>query len=218
VRPTVLIADDHTALRRGVRIALERGGFNVVAEAADAPTAVEEAVRRRPDVCLLDVRMPGGGGIYAAGAITARVPSTTVVMLTVLQDDSHLFAALEAGAAGYMLKETDPKRLVQTLEGVLRGEAAVPPTLVARLISEFRRRESRDGRRRALESVAGTTLTNREWEVLRLLGEGRKTAEIAELLGVTPVTVRSHVATVLAKLRVPHRAAAVRRLQELPDV
>ncbi|MFL6069363.1 MAG: response regulator [Gaiellaceae bacterium] len=218
MRPTVLIADDHTALRRGVRIALERGGFSVVAEAADAPTAVEEAVKRRPDVCLLDVRMPGGGGIYAAGAITAQVPSTTVVMLTVMADDSYLFSALEAGAAGYMLKETDPNRLVQTLGGVLRGEAALPRTLVARLISEFRLRESRDGRRRALESDAGTTLTNREWEVLRLLGEGRKTAEIAEVLGVTPVTVRSHVAMVLAKLRVADRGAAVRRLQELPDV
>jgi DNA-binding NarL/FixJ family response regulator len=117
-----------------------------------------------------------------------------------------------------MLKETNPSRLVQTLEGVLRGEAAVPRALVARLISEFRLRESRDGRRMALESDAGTTLTNREWEVLRLLGEGRKTAQIAELLGVPPVTVRSHVATVLAKLRAPDRAAAVRRAPESPDV
>jgi RNA polymerase sigma factor (sigma-70 family) len=107
---------------------------------------------------------------------------------------------------------------VQTLKGVLRGEAALPRSLVARLIAEFRLRESRDDRRRALETEARTALTNREWEVLRLLGEGRTTAEIADLLGVSAVTVRSHVATLLAKLRVPDRAAAVRRLQNLSNV
>jgi DNA-binding NarL/FixJ family response regulator len=216
VQPRVLIADDHLAMRRGVRMALERGGFDVVAEASDAASAVERAVALRPDVCLLDVRMPGGG-IYAAGEIADRVPSTAVVMLTVFADDSYLFAALKAGAAGYLLKETDPARLVQTLHGVLRGEGALPRSLVARLIAEFRTRESRDDRRRALEREAQTTLTNREWEVLNLLGEDRTTAEIAELLGVTPVTVRSHVASVMAKLRVPNRGAAIRRLRETAE-
>ncbi len=216
MRRTVLIADDHAPMRRGVRLALQRGGFDVVAEADDAAAAVEKATALRPDICLLDVRMPGSG-IAAAAEISSRVPTTTIVMLTIVRDDAFLFAALKAGASGYLLKDTDPNRLVRTLEGVLNGEAALPRTLVARVIDEFRAGESRDNRRRALEIDAKTRLTNREWEVLRLLGDRRTTAEIAELLGVTPVTVRTHVATMLAKLRLRDRAAAVRRLEELPD-
>jgi len=211
-----VIADDHAPMRRGVRLALQRGGFDVVAEADDAVTAVEKAAALRPDVCLLDVRMRGSG-IAAAAEISRRVPTTTIVMLTVVRDDAFLFAALKAGASGYLLKDTDPNRLVRTLEGVLNGEAALPRTLVARVINEFRTGESRDDRRRALEVDAKTRLTNREWEVLRLLGDRRTTAEIAELLGVTPVTVRTHVATMLAKLRLRDRAAAVRRFDELPE-
>ena len=211
----MLIADDHAPMRRGVRLALQEGGFNVVAEAADAETAIAEAVRAKPDVCLIDVRMPGGG-IRAAGAIAARVPTSTVVMLTTVRDDAYMLAALKAGASGYLPKETDPRRLVQTLNAVARGEAALPRSLVASVIDELRTRESRDARRRALESEAKATLTNREWEVLRLLEEDRSTAEIAELLGVSPVTVRTHVAGVLAKLGVSDRKEAVRRVREVP--
>jgi DNA-binding NarL/FixJ family response regulator len=139
------------------------------------------------------------------------------VMLTVIRDDTYLFAALRAGAAGYLLKETNPDRLVEALNGVLRGEPALSRPLISRLVEEVRLRENRDLRRRALESQAGAALTDREWDVLRLLGEERTTAEIAEVLGVAPVTIRSHVATILGKLRVPDREAAVRRLRELPD-
>lgn len=215
MRPKVLIADDHAPLRRGLRLALQEGGFHVVADVADADTAIAEAVTLEPDICLLDVRMPGGG-IHAAAEITSRVPTTTVVMLTILRDDAYLFAALKAGAAGYLPKDTDPRRLAHTLNAVLRGEAALPRSLVTRVINEFRMRESRDVRRRALESEAQTVLTNREWDVLRLLEEGRSTAEIAELLGVSAVTVRTHVAGVVAKLGVPDRKTAVRRLRGVP--
>ena len=215
--PTVLVADDHAALRRGVRIALEVGGFEVVAEAGNADEAVRECARRRPDIALLDIRMPGGG-IQAAASISAQVPKTKIVMLTALDEDAYLFASLRAGAVGYLLKGTDPDVLAQTLKAVCAGEAALPGSLVARLINEFRTRDKLiDPRLRALESDARTTLTAREWEVLLALGEGRTTAEIAELLGIAPVTVRTYVSTMLAKLRVPDREAAVRRLRQAAE-
>lgn len=214
--PTVVIAESLEPLRRGVRLALQRGGFRIVGEASDARSAVDAAVRLQPDICLLDVRIPGGG-ITAATAISARTPETKIVMLTLERDDASLFAALQAGASGYLLKETHPDRLVRALKGALNGEAAIPRSLVTRLIAEFRKREARDLRRRALESRAETSLTNREWDVLRHLEDGRTTAEIADLLGVTPVTVRTHVASLLAKLRVPDRDGAVRRLREVPE-
>jgi DNA-binding NarL/FixJ family response regulator len=125
VRPRVLIADDHPPTRAGVRLALERAGFIICAEAWTAARAVELAMQEQPDVCLLDVHMPGGG-IAAAGAIAERVPATSIVMLTVSQEDEDLFNALRAGASGYLLKTTDPGRLPHALEGVLRGEAALP--------------------------------------------------------------------------------------------
>ena len=206
---TVLLADDHAAVRAGIRLALAGEGFNVVAEAADGPGAVEAALRERPDIALLDVKMPGGG-IKAAEEIVDALPTTTVVMLTVSRDDDDLFAALRAGAAGYLLKDTDPGRLPFALRGVLEGEAALPRGLVARLIDEFRTRGKR--RRLPLMRQRGVELTEREWEVLEFLHDGLSTAEIADRLSISPVTVRRHVSEILKKLRVTSREEAVRLL------
>lgn len=205
----VVIADDHAPTRSGVRTALEHGGFAVVGEARDATAAVEVARRERPDVCLLDIHMPGSG-IAAATRITDELPDTAVVMLTVSRNDDDLFDALRAGASGYLLKDTDPGRLPHALRGVLNGEAALPRPLVARLIDEFRDR----GRYRRVPVLGtrGTMLTSREWEVLELLREGLSTKEIAERLFLSPATIRSHVAAILRKLKVPDRAAAIRML------
>jgi DNA-binding NarL/FixJ family response regulator len=205
----VLVADDHPATRAGVRSALEGRGFAVCAEAADAAGAVEGALRTRPRVCLLDIHMPGNG-IAAAAEISAALPDTAVVMLTVSRDDDDLFAALRAGAVGYLLKDTDPDRLPNALQGVLNGEAALPRSLVARVLDEFRAREQR--RRRHGHVL---DLTRREWDVLELLGEGLSTAQIAERLFISRVTVRTHVAAALRKLRVPDRKAAIELLREL---
>jgi DNA-binding NarL/FixJ family response regulator len=199
-------------VRSGVRQSLVEAGFDVVGEASDAPSAVSLAERERPDLCLLDVHMPGGG-IWAASEIVEGLPDTAVVMLTVSRNDEDLFDALRAGAAGYLLKDTDPERLPHALRGVLAGEAAVPRALMARIIDEFRTR----GRRRRVpvpgRGRRGVELSSREWEVLDLLHEGCTTAEIARRLFVSPVTVRRHVSAVLHKLDVPDRQSAVDLLE-----
>ena len=207
----VLVADDHPALRQSVRMALEQDGFVISGEADTAATALELALRDRPEVCLLDIHMPGNG-IAAAAEITARLPGTAIVMLTVSRNDADLFDSLRAGAAGYLLKDMDPSRLAHALRGVLSGEAALPRALVARVIDEFRER----GRRRRLHLLGerGVELTSREWEILDLLRQGLTTAEIAQRLFVSKVTVRRHVSAILRKLRVTDRKAALHLVRE----
>jgi DNA-binding NarL/FixJ family response regulator len=207
-----LIADDHPLVRFGVRRALESGGFRVCAEAIDAEEAIYAAVRERPDVCLLDISMPGSG-ISAAEAISAEVPESAIVMLTVSRSDTDLFAALRAGASGYLLKDIDPDRLPHALRGVLDGEAALPRDLAALLIEEFRRR-SRYQRLRLVRR-GGEDLTSEEWEVLELMRSGLATSDIADYLAVSPVIVKTHVAAILRKLRVSNRREALRLLD--PD-
>lgn len=210
-RMKVLIADDHPPTRAGVRATLEAAGFDVCCEVGDAQSAVARALEEKPDLCLLDIHMPGGGGISAAGQITAQLPDTAVVMLTVSRNDADLFDSLRAGAAGYLLKDTDPDRLPIALKGVLEGEAAVPRQLVTRLIEEFR--GGRTKRRIPLIGGRGVELTSREWDVLDLLREGCSTEQIAQRLFVSAGTVRSHVASMLKKLNVPNREAAVALLE-----
>jgi DNA-binding NarL/FixJ family response regulator len=205
----VVIADDHVPTRAGIRAALEDHGFEVVAETGTASAAVEAALRERPDICLLDIHMPGNG-IAAAAQIGAALPGTAIVMLTVSTTDEDLFDALKAGASGYLLKDIDPARLPKALEGVLDGEAALPRKLAARLIDEFRRREHH----RSPLRERGAELTAREWEVLELLQQGLKTGEIASRLFISRGTVRTHIAATVKKLRVPDRDGAIRLLAE----
>ena len=169
-RHRVLIADDHEPLRRGVCVTLERAGFRVVAECGDGERRSAAASRLRPELCLLDVHMPFDG-VRAAREIHRRLPGTRIVMLTVSSETDDLFAAIEAGACGYLLKDIDPERLPLALLGVLHGEAALPRTLMLRLIEGFRRRDdvAEDGhtpRRLAC-------LTARQSDVLELLAGGR---------------------------------------------
>jgi DNA-binding NarL/FixJ family response regulator len=200
----VLIADDHAPTRADMREALERNGcFTVCAEAADGAAAVEAAVRERPDLCLLDIRMPGSSGIAATREITTRLPGTKVVMLTVSLDDDDLLNALRGGAVGYLLKDIDPDRLPYALNDAMEGGAPIPRRLVARLVSEFRDH----GPRRRPVAEPGYDLTSREWEVLSLLRDGLTTKQIASKLFVSSATVRSHVASVLKKLHLPDREA-----------
>lgn len=207
----VLLADDHAPTRADIRDALEADErFLVVAEAADAAGAVSRAMRVRPDVCVLDLNMPGSGAA-AAWEIASRLPATKVVMLTVSDDDEHVRSALRAGAAGYLLKDMNPERLPHALADVLAGEVAIPRRLVTRLVEDYR-----DGgrRRRLLADDVRSQLTSREWEVLDLLRRGLSTREIASRLVVSNATVRSHVAALLRKLGVEDRDAAVRMFEE----
>jgi two-component system, NarL family, nitrate/nitrite response regulator NarL len=211
-RARVLVADDHAPTREDIRAAVEADArFTVVALAREAADAVQAAVRERPDVALLDVRMPGSGAA-AAWEITARLPSTRAVMLTVSRSDEDLFAALRAGASGYLLKDMPFESIGDELAGVLEGRVALPPELVARLVEEFR--DSAPRRRSLLGQRGGAQLTSREWQVLDYLRQGLATGEIARRLYVSPATVRSHVAAVLRKLRVPDRDAAIRLFED----
>jgi DNA-binding NarL/FixJ family response regulator len=204
----VLIADDHAPTRADIRDAVEQDErFVVVAEASDGAGAVEAALRERPDLCLLDIRMPGSG-IAVTRELTTRLPETKVVMITVSLDDDDLLNALRAGAAGYMLKDSNFDRLPFALMDTLNGGAAIPRRLVSKVVAEFR---DHGPRRRAVVSERGYDLTSREWEVLGLLRQGQSTSQIATRLFVSRATVRSHVAALLKKLNVPDREA-LRRL------
>jgi DNA-binding NarL/FixJ family response regulator len=198
------VADDHPAIRRGLRLALEEGGFVICAECDSAVAAVSAALETRPDICLLDVRMPGNG-INAAAAIAAELPEAKIVMLSVSADDDDVLAAVRAGADGYLLKSIDPARLPHALRGVLSGEAPVPRTLVARLIAE----SSGDQRRRT--SREKDELTRRETEVLELLAEGLPTSEIARRMAVSQVTVRAYISTILRKWKLPDRRTLIEK-------
>lgn len=203
----VLIADDHVPTRAGVRMALEHDGIEVCAEAADASEAVNGALRERPDVCLLDVHMPGNG-TSAASTITSRLPGTVVLMLTVSHDDADLFESLRRGAFGYLLKDIDPAGLAAAVRGAARGEAPLSPLIATRLIEEFRSVPRARERRDRIPGRA--ELSRREWDVLDLLCEGAGTAEIAKRLYVAPVTVRRHISGIVEKLGVASREEAVR--------
>jgi DNA-binding NarL/FixJ family response regulator len=205
---TVLVADAHLSARTGVRRALDGHGFDVVAEARDADECVELGLGTRPDVCLVEVTLPGGG-VNAVRELNARLTETAVVMLTVSEGEDDFFDALRAGAAGYLLKETNPERLPHAIRGVLAGESAIPRKLLPRLMEEFR---GSSRRRVALPKRRGPELTAREWEVLELLRGRLGTAEIARRLFVSEVTVRRHISAVLHKLGAPDREAALRLL------
>ena len=210
-RIRVLIADDHEPTREDVRFALEQDErFEVCAEAADAPGAIEAAVRERPDLCLLDINMPGNG-VAATWEIHARLPGTKIVMLTVSRDDRDLFGSLRAGASGYLLKDVDPRKLARPLISVLEGEVSLPRTLVSRVIEEFRDHGAR--RRQAMATGGEARLTSREWQVLDLLRQELTTAQIARRLVLSPVTVRTHVNAIMRKLRVNSREELTRQFE-----
>jgi DNA-binding NarL/FixJ family response regulator len=204
----LVIADDNPRIRSQIRRALEAGGCEVCAEGASAEDAVELTLHHRPDVALLDIHMPGNG-ISAAQQISRNSPQTAIVMLTQSKEDDDLFDSLRAGASGYLLKGADPATLPAALRGVLRGEAAMPPALVTRIMQEFRG----PSRRRFLrKSAAADKLSAREWEVMEMLSQGLSTEEVGKRLFVSPTTVRVHVSTVLRKLRVKDRESAFRLL------
>jgi DNA-binding NarL/FixJ family response regulator len=205
--PRVLIADDHQAIRVGVRDALEAGGCEVVAEADTAYLAVDLARRVEPDACLLDIAMPGGG-LWALREILRASPSVRCVMLTISDSAEDLMEALDAGASGYLLKDVPPDLVPQAIHLALQGESVLSHQLTARVVDAMR---TGSGRLDHVTSATGraVTFTPRQAEVLELLLSGATTAEIASRLFVRQITVRRHIADVMHMLHVNSRAEVV---------
>src|SRR5215472_10417596 len=202
--PSVLIADDDRAHRHEVREALEAHGFLVVGEASDAAAAIGAATRLRPNICLIEIELPLEG-LNAVGRIAKASPKTMIVVLSRSDQPEDVVTAFTRGASGYLLKGINGEQLARTLRGAYDGEPPLSRSLVPHLVDEIRR-----GSIRRLTLPGGpVTLTPREWEVGELLREGRSTTEIAERLGVSPVTVRRHVGLLLSKLGAKDREAAV---------
>ena len=210
--PRVLIADDHEVMRAGVRDALERGGCEVVAEADTAYVAVDLALRVRPDACLLDIAMPGSG-LWAVQEILVLAPHVRCIMLTVSDSSEDLFRALEAGAAGYLLKDVAPERIPEAVRSALRGETVLSGQLTARVVAAL---NSTGTSTEQVTNALGrpVTFTTREADVLELLVSGATTAEIAEQLFVRQITVRRHIADAMHKLHVASRTEAVALLRK----
>jgi DNA-binding NarL/FixJ family response regulator len=203
----VMIANDRAWVRTLIRRAVASDPrFAICAETADALSAVVAAVRERPAVCLLEVGMPGGG-ISAAWEISARLPQTKVVMFTTSRDPAHLLAALRAGATGYLLSDMNLARLPAALKDVVMGRPAIPRDLVSYLVDAVRDRSARH--RVLLDSEDAPHLTSREWQVLDLLRLQLTTSQIARRLVLSDATVRSHIASAMAKLGVPDRTALI---------
>jgi DNA-binding NarL/FixJ family response regulator len=206
---SVLVADDETATRELVRLTLQdHPDLRICAEVGDAASAVEAALRERPDVCLLDFRIPGDG-IAATREISSRLRPTKIVIFSWSIEPGELVAALHAGASGFLPKATDLARLPVILRDVVSGTgAALPRRLVQRLVEEFN--SGTVPLRRQPPPESGTQLTGREWQVLQLLRRGLSTRDIAQQLFISEATVRSHAASLVRKLGVGDREAAIR--------
>jgi DNA-binding NarL/FixJ family response regulator len=205
----VLIADDHAQSRALVAEALEDAGFEICGQAATGDAAAEIAMAQRPDVALLDIRMPGDG-IAVARRIAAELPETRVLMLTVSAESDDVLDALQAGAQGYILKGATSEEIADAVRAVHDGAAVIAPSVAPAVLQEIRR-----ARERHVRTASGTSiqLTAREWKILELLERGDSTTAIAKALYVAPVTVRSHIAALTKKLEVRDRKAAVSLLR-----
>jgi len=205
----ILVADDHQLFRDGVRALLASlEGLEVVGEAATGDDALALALELRPDVVLMDVQMPGLDGIEATRRLRGAAPEVGVVVVTMYEDDELVFAALRAGARGYVLKGAGQEQLVRAIEAVARGEALYHPRIAERMLQFFR------VARRDLPLAAFPDLTEREREVLDLIARGGDNAAIARRLGISGKTVRNHVSSILSKLQVADRTQAALKARE----
>jgi DNA-binding NarL/FixJ family response regulator len=203
----VVIVDDHALFRRGLDLVLsEEPDIKVVGEAADGIEAVHRAEEMTPDVVVMDVRMPRSTGIEAARRIRERLPDTKVIMLTVSDNEEDLYAAVKAGASGYLLKEISIEELADAVRAVARGHSLISPSMASKLLSEFNAlvQQSEERHRSLLPS-----LTEREIDVLKLVAKGLSNREISEELYISENTVKNHVRNILEKLHLHSRMEAV---------
>jgi DNA-binding NarL/FixJ family response regulator len=205
----IVLADDHALFRDGVSSLLQAWGHDVVGRASNGREVVDLVLRLEPDLVLMDVRMPGISGVEATRAIAAVRPETPIVMLTVSEDEDDLFAAIRAGARGYLLKDLEAAQLRAMIEAVARHEAAITPATAARIIRHLTSLGA------AAEEPAPDRLTARELDVLRLVTAGRHNKEIALALGISENTAKYHLRNILEKLHAQSRTeVATRALRE----
>lgn len=199
----IMLVDDHEVVRLGLRSLLGRQpGFEVVAEAATESEAVARALETQPDVVLMDIRLAGGDGVAACEAIMRQRPETRVIMLTSFADDELLFAAIRAGAVGYVLKQVDGREVIRAIEAVGHGDAVLDPSLTQRVFMEMRRTIRSD------EASVFDELTDAERQVLIHIAQGKTNREIGAAMFLSEGTVRNYVSSVFSKLGVANRAEA----------
>ncbi len=202
-RQRILLVDDHEVVRLGLKALIDRHpDMEVVAEAASAAESVTKATSFKPDVVVMDIRLSGDSGIDACREITAQLPETKVIMLTSYAEDEMLFAAIRAGAAGYVLKQAGGQDVIRAIEAVGQGNALLDPALTERVFAEVRRAA------RAQETSAFAQLTEQERRVLKLVADGKTNREIALELHLGEGTVRNYVSNILGKLGLSNRAEA----------
>jgi DNA-binding NarL/FixJ family response regulator len=201
----LLIADDHPVFRQGLRVMLDStDDFEVIGEAADGDEAVSRALELQPDVVLMDLRMPGLNGIDATRRILGAQPDIGVLVLTMFEDDDSVFAAMRAGARGYLLKGSEQDEVLRAIRSIASGEAIFGPAIASRLIAYFS----------SANTSAFPELTDREREVLELIAQGKNNQAIANELVLSLKTVRNHVSNVFNKLQVTDRAGAIVKARE----
>jgi DNA-binding NarL/FixJ family response regulator len=201
---SVVLVDDQALVRDGLRLILELAGVEVVGEAADGAAGARLVVDLQPDVALMDLRMPGTDGVEATRRIVASGARTRVVVLTTFQEEEQTFGALQAGASGYLLKDAGGERIVEAVRAAAAGELPLAPAVAARLVESYVRRRSGAA---ATDRLA--PLSERERDVLALVGAGRSNSEIARELHISVATVKTHMRHVLAKLDLRDRAHAI---------
>ena len=200
----VLICDDHATVRAGLRLILQQAEeFQIVAEAENAEQAIDQTARLQPDLVILDISMPGIGGLNAIGTIRTAAPGTKVLILTVHADEAYFFRALEAGAAGYVLKGASVSELLAALRLVVSGGVPIPRTLGPRLLRDYLERVDRN------EIPSYAALSAREGEILRLIAKGNTNKQIAEQLSLSVRTVERHRSSIMNKLGLQSRAELI---------
>lgn len=205
----VLIVDDHALYRRGLLTILEtEEGIDVVGEAADGVEAVAQAERLVPDVVVMDVSMPKGGGVEACRAVRDRLPWARILMLTSSEDESHLFDAIRAGANGYLLKNVPPEEVAAGIRGLHGGQSLLSPLMASKLLTEFASLSAPQAPPAPAVGLELPRLTDRELDILRLVARGRLNRQIAEELFISENTVRNHIRNILDKLQMHSRMEA----------
>ena len=205
----ILIADDHPLFRHGIHAFLHLDSeIEVVGEATSGDEAIAQAEALHPDVILMDVNMPGVNGIEATRRILNNFPHMRVLVVTMFEDDATVFAAMRAGARGYVLKDAEKENILRAIQAVGNGEAIFSPSIATRLIDFFATQTS------TLPKEVFPSLTEREREILQLIGRGKSNAEIAHELSLSPKTVYNYVSNILSKLQVADRTQAIIRARE----